>query len=111
VKVIGLRETDLDTCINDAQHERIVITRDGKPVALVVGVEGLDTQQLELGSSAKFWELITRRRKQETVTRGQLQQKMRQVGKRTRKAAQPEATVGRASARKKRSPRPGGRNA
>src|SRR5437867_5855638 len=75
MKLIGLKETSLAACINEAQHERIVITRDGKPVALVVGVEGLDAEQLELGSSAKFWELITQRRQQRTVSRVELEKK------------------------------------
>jgi len=39
--------------------------------------EGLDAEQLELGSSAEFWSLITQRRQEPTVTREQLEQKMR----------------------------------
>ena len=108
MKLIGLKETSLAACINDAQHERIVITRDGKPVALVVGVEGLDAEQLELGSSAKFWELITQRRQQRTVTRVELEKKIRQPAKRRPDAAQPGGAAGRSSARKKRSPRASG---
>jgi len=82
MKLVGLKETNLDACIDDAQHERIVVTRNGRPVALVVGVEGLDTEQLELGSSAKFWELITERRQQKTLTREQLEQEIRQAKRR-----------------------------
>jgi len=82
MRTIGLQETNLDACVAEAQDEKIVITRNGKPVALVVGIEGLDAEQVELGSSAKFWELITLRRQQETVTREQLEQKVRQRAKR-----------------------------
>ena len=42
---IDLKRADLDTCVTDAQHEREVITRNGKPVALIVGVEGMDEEQ------------------------------------------------------------------
>src|SRR6266508_390608 len=105
MKVIGLKETNLDACVSDAQHERIVITRDGKPVALVVGVEGLDAEQLELGSSAKFWELITQRRQQRTFTCVELEKKTRQPAKRRSDADQPGVVASRPSARKKRSPR------
>ena len=49
-----------------------VITREGKPVALIVGVEGLDEEQLQLGSSDKFWELMTGRRTQKTMSRAAL---------------------------------------
>ena len=55
MKVIGLKETNLDACVSEAQHEKIVITRNGEPVALVVGVAGLDAEQLELGSNPEFW--------------------------------------------------------
>src|SRR6266516_6056134 len=88
MKVIGLNETNLDACVSDAQHERIVITRDGKPVALVVGVEGLDAEQLELGSNRVFWELITQRRRQRTITRAHLEEKLGRAGKRQPRAAQ-----------------------
>ena len=105
MKVIGLKETDLDTCVNQAQHERIVITRNGKPLALVVGAAGLDTEQLELGSNPAFWELITQRRRQRSITRVQLEGKIRQPAKRPPQAAQGVAPD--TAARKTRSRRRG----
>jgi PHD/YefM family antitoxin component YafN of YafNO toxin-antitoxin module len=115
MKVIGLKDTNLDACVSEAQRERIVITRNGKPVALIVGVEGLDAEQLDLGSNPVFWELIARRRRQRTITRAQLEERIRQTAKRQSKAAQqrvapdagsdtPEPVP---SARKKRSRRRG----
>ena len=75
---IDLEQADLGTCVADAQHERLIITRDGKPVALIIGVEGMDEEQLQLGSSAKLWQLIAERRKQKTMSRAQLEQKLGQ---------------------------------
>jgi hypothetical protein len=63
IKTIGLEETPFDQNIDFAQQERVLVTRDGKPVAVIVGVGGLDQEQLELAGSAKFWELIDQRRK------------------------------------------------
>ena len=80
MKAISLKDTSLDACVRDAQRGRIVITRDGKPVALVVGVAGLDGEQLELGSSARFWELISHRREQKTLTRTQLEKRIPETG-------------------------------
>jgi len=77
---IDLKRADLDACVSDAQHERVVITRNGKPIALVVGVEGMDEEQLQLGSSDKFWRLITERRKQKGLSRSELEQKIRSRG-------------------------------
>jgi antitoxin (DNA-binding transcriptional repressor) of toxin-antitoxin stability system len=74
MKVVGLEQASLDTCVNDAQCERVVITRNGKPVALIIGVEGMDKEQLELGSSDKFWRLIAERRTQKTLSRAELEQ-------------------------------------
>lgn len=77
MKVIGSKDTNLDNCVSDAQQELVVITRDGKSVALVVGVEGLDREQLELGSDPVFWELLAQRRRQRTMKRAQLEMKIR----------------------------------
>jgi len=74
MKMVGLEQATLDTCVNDAQHGRVVITRKGKPVALIVGIEGMDEEQLELGSSDKFWTLIAERRTQKTINRAELEQ-------------------------------------
>ena len=106
MKIIGLKETNLDACVSEAQHERIVITRNGRPVALVVGVAGLDAEQLELGSNPAFWELITQRRRQRTITRAQLEEKIRQSAKRQPQAAQ-QGVAPDTAARKKHSRRRG----
>ena len=79
MKVVGLEQASLDTCVNDAQHERVVITRNGKPIALIIGVEGIDKEQLELGSSDKFWRLIAERRTQKTLSRVELEQRIKRT--------------------------------
>ncbi len=77
MKTVTLEKSDLNTCIEQAQHGRVVVTRNRKPVALIVGVEGLDREQLELGSSDKFWRLIDERRNQRTITRAELERRLR----------------------------------
>jgi antitoxin (DNA-binding transcriptional repressor) of toxin-antitoxin stability system len=77
MKTIGLEHATLDACIKEARHERVVLTRKGKPVALVVGVEGLDEEQLQFGSSEKFWTLIEARRQQKTISRTELEQRIK----------------------------------
>jgi hypothetical protein len=73
MKTIGLEHATLETCIKDARRDRVVVTRKGKPVALVLGVEGLDEEQVQLGSSGKFWTLIEERRRQKTISRRELE--------------------------------------
>jgi len=74
VKTVTLEKVTLSDCVENAQSDRVVVTRPGKPVALVLGVEGMDLEQLQLGSSDKFWKLIRERRRQKTITRAKLGQ-------------------------------------
>jgi antitoxin (DNA-binding transcriptional repressor) of toxin-antitoxin stability system len=77
MKMVDLEQADLEACIKDAQHERVVITRNGKPIALIIGVEGMDEEQLQLGSSDKFWTLIAERRAQKIISRAEVEQKIK----------------------------------
>ncbi len=59
----------------DAQSAPVVVTRGGNPVALVVGVQGLDEKQVQLGASDKFWNLISARRKENSLDRAALEKR------------------------------------
>jgi hypothetical protein len=50
------------------------VTQKGIPVALVVGIEGLDQEQVQLGASDKFWKLIRDRRKDKALSRTELEE-------------------------------------
>lgn len=76
MKNVDIEEASLDRCVTEAQQERVVIMRDGKPVALMIGVEGLDEEQLQLGSSDRFWTVIGERRSERTMSRAELEQKI-----------------------------------
>lgn len=75
MKSVRLESANLQSCITAARYDRVVVTRQGKPVALIVGVEGMDAEQLQLGSSHKFWKLIESRRGQKPITRATLEKK------------------------------------
>ncbi len=76
MKTVGLEEaTSLDSCVAAAQDECVVVTRHGKPVAIITGIEGLDQDDLEFANSPGFWKLIDQRRQQKAVTRAQLERK------------------------------------
>ena len=77
MKTVGVEQATLDVCIRDAQHDRVLVTRAGRPVALIVGIEGMDAEQVEFGSNDEFWRMIGERRKQKTITRSELE---REVG-------------------------------
>ena len=60
MKVLAMRDakTGLSATLDEAQHERVLITRNGKPSAIVIGVEGRDFEDVLLMSNPKFWEMI-----------------------------------------------------
>jgi prevent-host-death family protein len=64
-------------CVDGAQEDRLVITRHGKPAAVIVGVEGEDWDTVVLQTDAEFWKLIRARRKQPTISLGQLKKRLR----------------------------------
>jgi prevent-host-death family protein len=76
VKVIGIDEANIEECVKEAQHERVVLTRRGKPVALLVGVAGMDLEQIARGHSDEFWQLIRARRGQKTMSRAELEKQL-----------------------------------
>ncbi len=70
MKTVPVRDLQkkLKQCIKEAQEGRVVITRRGKPAALLVGVEGKDWETLILETDPTFWKLIQQRRKEPTIS-------------------------------------------
>ncbi|MGH2403271.1 MAG: type II toxin-antitoxin system Phd/YefM family antitoxin [bacterium] len=50
-----------------SQKEGVVVTRHGRPAAVLIGVEGQDWEDLIFQTSAGFWKTIERRRSQKTI--------------------------------------------
>ena len=69
MKTVPLREAkqSLSGYVDQAQHERVLITRHGRPTALVIGVEGRELEDI-LSADPDFWELIEARRREPTVS-------------------------------------------
>lgn len=76
MKVIEIDEANIKECVKNAQHERVILTRRGKPVAVIAGVAGMDLEQIALGHSDEFWQLIHARRGQKTVSRTELEKRL-----------------------------------
>ncbi len=55
-------QTNLDVVLNSSQSERIVISREGKPCAVLVGIQDYDAEALQLAASPDFWLMIRQRR-------------------------------------------------
>ncbi len=79
MKVISIQDVQIDACVQESQDEGVVITKNGEPVAVLVGVEGMDLDQVALCQSPKFWALIKERRSQKTISRAELEQRLSQT--------------------------------
>jgi prevent-host-death family protein len=57
----------LPALVDASQHERIVVTRNGQPVAVLLGIENKDAEDLRLEAAPEFWRLIEERRRHPTA--------------------------------------------
>jgi prevent-host-death family protein len=64
MKFVGVREAQqgLSGLVEDCQTQGIVLTRHGKPVAVLLGVEGHDPEEILLAHDPAFRALIAARR-------------------------------------------------
>ena len=76
MKTVILEESTLDRCVQEAQLDRVLITRQGKPVAVVIGAGDYDEEDLELMASADFWRLMQERRQQPSISRVELERRL-----------------------------------
>lgn len=69
MKTINVRDLQkrVRESVDASQRERVVVTRHGRPAAVLIGVEGQDWEDLILQMRPSFWRLIEDRRRQETV--------------------------------------------
>lgn len=64
MKLVGVREAQqqLSGLVAVSQKESVVLTRHGRPVAVLTGVEGQDLEDVLLAHDPSFWKLIEKRR-------------------------------------------------
>jgi antitoxin (DNA-binding transcriptional repressor) of toxin-antitoxin stability system len=64
MKVMALREAkqQLSGCVVRSQRERVLITKQGRPAALMIGVEGHDLEDVLLMQNPPFWKMKAARR-------------------------------------------------
>jgi len=79
VKTVTARDLQkkVKECVDASQRDRVVVTRRGRPAAVLVGVEGSDWEDIVLQSSPGFWKLIEERRKQPTLSLRELRARLK----------------------------------
>jgi antitoxin (DNA-binding transcriptional repressor) of toxin-antitoxin stability system len=53
--------------VQSVQQEQILITQNGRPIALLLGLENIDPEQWNLQLSPEFWQMIRYRRQRPTI--------------------------------------------
>ena len=78
MKTISVRDLQkkVRESVDAAQSDRIVITRRGRPAAVLVGVGGAEWETVVLETNANFWHLINKRRKQGTLSLDEMRKKV-----------------------------------
>jgi len=78
VKTISVRDLQkgIREAVDSAQRDRVVVTRRGRPAAVLVGVEGQDWETVVLETSSELWELIERRRAEPTLSAEELEREI-----------------------------------
>ncbi len=78
VTVRDLQKT-VKACLDEAQGDRVVITRRGKPAAVLIGVEGEDWETVVLEIDPTFWRLVHKRRTQRTISLDELKARLKRM--------------------------------
>jgi prevent-host-death family protein len=75
MKTISVRDLqkNIKEAVDSAQGDRVVVTRRGKPAAVLLGVEGKDWETVVFETSSEFWKLIEERRAEATLSTEELE--------------------------------------
>jgi prevent-host-death family protein len=65
---VGEAQAGLSSLVEQSQKERIILTRHGKPVAMLLGIKGRDLEDLLLAQDPAFRNLIADRSGDERTT-------------------------------------------
>jgi prevent-host-death family protein len=78
MKTISVRDLQkkIRASVDAAQEDDLVITRNGKPAAVLVGVEGQDWESVFLQTNPLFWKLIEKRRREKSISMREMRKRL-----------------------------------
>ncbi len=79
MKTVNVRDLqkNIKEFVDASQKDRVVLTRHGKPSAILVGVEGEDWETVVQETNAKFWDFIQSRRRQKTISLAEMKNRLK----------------------------------
>jgi prevent-host-death family protein len=96
MKVTTLRKARarLSAVIEESNDDRVLITTNGKPAAVVIGVKGQDLEEVLLAANPKFWAMIEEsRRSDRTLSAAEIRARIaKRVKTKTASRKRPRAT-------------------
>jgi len=84
MKTIGVRDLQkrIRECVETSQSEGVVITRNGKPTSIVIGVEGFDWEDIVIQADPAFWSTMRERRKEKSISADEMRRRVLSPAKR-----------------------------
>jgi prevent-host-death family protein len=84
MKTISVRDLqkNIRESVETSQSERVVVTKNGQPAAVLIGVEGRDWESVTLASNPAFWKLIEKRRGEKTISLKDMKRRLAETSKR-----------------------------
>jgi prevent-host-death family protein len=78
MKTIGVRDLQkrIKECVDTSQEESVVITRNGRPASVVIGVEGSDWEDIVFQSDPAFWATLRERRSQKSISSADMRKRV-----------------------------------
>jgi prevent-host-death family protein len=78
MKTLSVRELQqsVKDTVDASQKDHVVVTRHGKPVAILVGVEGKDWETVYWETNRPLWRTIKKRRGEETISLAEMQRRL-----------------------------------
>jgi prevent-host-death family protein len=69
MKIMGIREARdaFSETLLLARDERVIITNHGAPVAVLIGLEGCELDEVVTASDPDFWKMIEERRREKGI--------------------------------------------
>ncbi len=78
MKTVSVRDLQksVKECVDDAQEDRVIITRRGKPAAVLIGIADKDWETVVLQTDPRFWRMIRSRRNQKTLSLAEMRERV-----------------------------------
>ncbi len=83
MKFVSVRQAkdQFSECLEQSQQSAVVITRHGKPTAVIVGAEGKDLEDVVVINDRAFWKMVRKSRKERTHSLEEVEKQLLSNGK------------------------------